>query len=126
MEQDEAERAAGQRPISFVNLFGGPRPAPTGAADGAYDAGPDLLELRLVRLASGWGGLVGLALGIVLGAAGGLSGVVLGAAAGLLAGSMLGVLALSLLAGAVARLGVAWGLGLAVALTCLLVSQVAR
>lgn len=98
------------------------RAAPADSAETAPvrdELPPPLFDLRLARLASGWGGLVGLAAGAWAGSTSGLVGFVLGIAAGCLMGSLAGIAVLGLFAAMTHRLGPGWALigsGLAVAL----------
>lgn len=127
----EAEEAAASREdppagagsgAAFDELFPGrrqPGADADAAADTAAEPAPALFDLRIARLTSGWGAIVGTAAGAWSGLSGGPLTLALGAVLGLVLGSAAALAGLAAIAGAAARFGMAWGsilVGIAAAL----------
>ncbi|MES2443886.1 MAG: hypothetical protein V4574_13735 [Pseudomonadota bacterium] len=99
--------------VPFWKLFNRD-PAGGGAGDDG-DFGTSILDLRVTRLASGWGTLGGIAIGVMIGLPAGVPGLLAGALFGALLGSLIGIGLIVGLAAGAARLGATWTLVLAAA-----------
>jgi hypothetical protein len=119
VEQDEPGSGAASEMASVAAIFGEPR-GETG--ESGSEPGVSVLDLRTTRLCSGWGGLLGLIAGAVLGRGGGVAAMVAAAALGTFVGSLGAISGLALFASMVARLGAIWAVVVSLALAAMMSS----